>query len=90
MFVVGVNGIAPGPIADTVGMEKLGPAFDTKGIPIQRMGTVEDIAHSTVFLFSGGATFITGVVLVVDGGAWLNPSYMGYPDLVINPPNFKL
>ncbi|CAO3703167.1 unnamed protein product [Rhizopus stolonifer] len=89
-FGVRVNGIAPGPIADTVGMAKLGPAFDTKGIPVQRMGTVEDISHSTVFLFSGGATFITGVVLVVDGGAWLNPSYVGYPDLVINPPNFKL
>ncbi|KAI7903587.1 2,4-dienoyl-CoA reductase [Cokeromyces recurvatus] len=64
---VRVNGIAPGPIASTVGMEKLGPAFDTKGVPLQRMGEVQDIAQSTVFLFSEGASYITGVVLVVDG-----------------------
>lgn len=31
------------------------------------MGEVQDIANSTVFLFSEGATYISGVVLVVDG-----------------------
>jgi peroxisomal 2,4-dienoyl-CoA reductase len=31
------------------------------------MGEVQDIAQSTVFLFSEGASYITGVVLVVDG-----------------------
>jgi peroxisomal 2,4-dienoyl-CoA reductase len=31
------------------------------------MGEIQDIAHSTVFLFSEGATYISGVVLVVDG-----------------------
>lgn len=31
------------------------------------MGTVQDIAQSTVFLFSEGASYITGVTLVVDG-----------------------
>jgi peroxisomal 2,4-dienoyl-CoA reductase len=72
------------------------------------MGEVQDIAQSTVFLFSEGATYISGVVLVVDGkinkecmpciliyiyllgGAWLNPSYPAYPDIVISPPDFKL
>lgn len=34
---------------------------------IQRMGEVQDIANTTVFLFSEGASYITGVVLVVDG-----------------------
>lgn len=28
---------------------------------------MDDIAYSTVFLFSEGASYITGVVLVVDG-----------------------
>ncbi|KAI9484106.1 MAG: NAD(P)-binding protein [Benjaminiella poitrasii] len=87
---VRVNGIAPGPIASTVGMEKLGPAFDLKGVPIQRMGEVQDIAQSTVFLFSEAASYITGVVLVVDGGAWLNPSYPNYPDIVLSNISFKL
>lgn len=31
------------------------------------MGEVQDIAQSTVFLLSEGATYISGVVLVVDG-----------------------
>ncbi|KAI8048742.1 uncharacterized protein B0P05DRAFT_564139 [Gilbertella persicaria] len=85
-----VNAIAPGPIASTVGMEKLGPAFDLQAVPLQRMGEVQDIAQSTVFLFSQGASYITGVVLVVDGGSWMNPAYPGYPNVVLNPPDFKL
>ncbi|KAI8990818.1 2,4-dienoyl-CoA reductase [Mycotypha africana] len=64
---VRVNGIAPGPIKDTVGMEKLGPAFEHSVVPLQRMGDVQDVAQSTVFLFSEGASYITGIVLVVDG-----------------------
>ncbi|CAO0796729.1 unnamed protein product [Mucor circinelloides] len=86
---VRVNGIAPGPIASTVGMEKLGPAFDLTAVPMQRMGEVQDIAHATVFLFSEAATYISGVVLVVDGGAWLNPAYPAYPDIVLEPPQFN-
>ncbi|KAF7721034.1 hypothetical protein EC973_005532 [Apophysomyces ossiformis] len=63
---VRVNGIAPGPI---VGMDKLGGGiFDPVVIPLQRMGDVKDIAHSTVFLFSDAANWISGVTLVVDGG----------------------
>ncbi|KAL9553911.1 hypothetical protein PS6_003695 [Mucor atramentarius] len=86
---VRVNGIAPGPIASTVGMEKLGPAFDLTAVPMQRMGEVQDIAHATVFLFSEAATYISGVVLVVDGGAWLNPAYPAYPNIVLEPPQFN-
>jgi NAD(P)-dependent dehydrogenase (short-subunit alcohol dehydrogenase family) len=41
-------------------------------IPLGRMATVEDIAHSVVFLASDQASMITGVTLPVDGGwtAW--------------------
>lgn len=39
------------------------------------MGEVQDIAQSTVFLFSEGASYITGVVLVVDGNYYINHSY---------------
>ncbi|KAI8997045.1 2,4-dienoyl-CoA reductase [Pilobolus umbonatus] len=85
---VRVNAISPGPIASTVGMDRLGPAFETTAIPLGRMGEVQDIAQSTVFLFSPGASYITGTVLVVDGGAWLNTSYPSYPEIVLDPPHF--
>jgi 3-oxoacyl-[acyl-carrier protein] reductase len=34
-----------------------------------RLGTVDDIVPAVDFLLSPGAAFITGHVLVVDGGA---------------------
>ena len=40
-------------------------------IPLQRMGTRKDIAESVLFLASPLASYITGSVLVVDGGHWL-------------------
>jgi NAD(P)-dependent dehydrogenase (short-subunit alcohol dehydrogenase family) len=36
--------------------------------PLQRLGTPEDVARSVVFLLSDAASWITGVVLPVDGG----------------------
>jgi NAD(P)-dependent dehydrogenase (short-subunit alcohol dehydrogenase family) len=38
------------------------------GIPLQRLGTPEDIAEAVVYLCSDGAAFITGHNLVIDGG----------------------
>ncbi|MEB3360230.1 MAG: SDR family oxidoreductase, partial [Synechococcales bacterium] len=38
------------------------------GIPLQRIGTPEDIAAAVVYLCSDGAAFITGHNLVIDGG----------------------
>jgi len=37
-------------------------------IPLKRMGTAEDIAGSTVFLASDLSAYVTGQVIVVDGG----------------------
>ena len=37
-------------------------------VPMQRFGTLDEIADVAVFLCSGRASFITGSVLVVDGG----------------------
>ena len=36
--------------------------------PLGRLGTPEDVAGAVLFLFSRAARFITGQVLVVDGG----------------------
>jgi len=42
-----------------------------QGVPLGRMGTVEDIAKAAAFLCSPAADWITGVVLAVDGGSGL-------------------
>ena len=70
-----VNGIAPGPIADTEGIKRLLPEHlreqMEKKIPLQRMGRIADIENAALFLTSDAASYITGVTLVVDGGQWL-------------------
>ncbi len=40
-------------------------------VPMGRIGTPEELAHAAVFLLSDGASYITGIDLVVDGGLLL-------------------
>jgi NAD(P)-dependent dehydrogenase (short-subunit alcohol dehydrogenase family) len=69
---VRTNSIVPGPIEGTEGMKRLsGEAQLAKfinGIPLKRMGTVDDIGQAAVFLASPLAAYISGCVMVVDGG----------------------
>jgi len=73
-FGVRACGIAPGPIGDTEGMRRLAPKDSAAAdkafasIPAGRMGTIDEIAAAAVFLRSHAARYITGHVLVVDGG----------------------
>ena len=71
-----VNAIAPGPIADTEGMKRLVPAPMMeqlkKMVPLGRFGLIADIEKAAVFICSDAASFVNGVVLVVDGGHWLS------------------
>lgn len=39
--------------------------------PLQRLGNKTEVAHSVLYLASPLASYVTGAVLVVDGGAWL-------------------
>ncbi|HTH50783.1 MAG TPA: SDR family oxidoreductase [Pyrinomonadaceae bacterium] len=70
-----VNGIAPGPIEDTEGMNRLlVPELKDKimrKIPVGRFGRIEDIENAALYLASDAASFVNGVTLVVDGGSWL-------------------
>jgi NAD(P)-dependent dehydrogenase (short-subunit alcohol dehydrogenase family) len=65
-----VNAIAPGPF-DTKMMhetiERFGAAIRA-GCPLGRIGQPEDLAGTSIFLASRAASYITGVVVPVDGG----------------------
>ena len=74
-YGIRVNAIAPGPIEDTEGMQRLVPeAIKQKlreRVPLGRFGLIKDIEQAAVFLCSDAASYINGAVLVVDGGHWL-------------------
>ncbi|KAI0995236.1 hypothetical protein K3495_g12946 [Podosphaera aphanis] len=88
------NIIAPGPISGTEGMKRLGDPDKTasgeafKKVPLQRYGSVKEIADGTVFLFSDAGNFVNGEVLVIDGGDWRTPGAPGvgrqYPDYLLD------
>jgi 3-oxoacyl-[acyl-carrier protein] reductase len=65
-----VNAVAPGYVATdmTAGMTDEAREALEGMIPLGRLGTPEDIAPVVLFLASEGAAYITGQVLVVDGG----------------------
>src|SRR5438067_1497610 len=68
---VRVNAIAPGLVRTDFARALWEPAGEAgeRAIPLQRFGEPDDIAGSAVFLASDAARWITGHVLVVDGGA---------------------
>lgn len=72
------NSIAPGPIEGTEGMKRLSsPAALAQlkaAIPLQRLGTVDDIGQVAVFLASPLASYVSGTVVVADGGQNLSGS----------------
>jgi 3-oxoacyl-[acyl-carrier protein] reductase len=72
---VTVNAICPGLIATdlTAGMiAREGADTLVRAIPLARLGTPEDIAQVVVFLATVTPCFMTGEVLDVDGGQWVN------------------
>ncbi|MDE3192238.1 MAG: 3-oxoacyl-[acyl-carrier-protein] reductase [Chloroflexota bacterium] len=64
------NAVAPGFVPTDLTNELLDKMKDTilPQIPLGRFGTVEDVANAIAFLASDEASYITGQVLVIDGG----------------------
>ncbi|XP_048758569.2 peroxisomal 2,4-dienoyl-CoA reductase [(3E)-enoyl-CoA-producing]-like [Ostrea edulis] len=92
----GPNGIrmmcvAPGPIADTEGMRRLGGEHIddamVKAIPVQRLGKREDIGNTVLFITSRAGELLTGTTVIADGGAWLTSENNFWK--IKNSPMFK-
>jgi 3-oxoacyl-[acyl-carrier protein] reductase len=68
-----VNAVAPGYIetAMTGILTDEQKATMTTHVPMQRVGTVEEVAHAVAFLASAEAAYITGHTLDVNGGMYM-------------------
>lgn len=71
-FGIRANSIAPGPIEGTEGMERLAPPGSedriSKLVPLQRLGTTDDIGATACYLASPLASYVTGSLVMADGG----------------------
>ncbi len=69
-FNVNVNAIAPGFIETEIlsGFTDEQKEELIKNIPLGKMGQVEDVSNLVEFLLSEGAAYITGQIIVTDGG----------------------
>lgn len=65
-----VNAVSPGTIV-TAMTERLGTQVDPRDVPMNRMGTPEEVAQAVVFVASDVAAFITGQTLGVNGGQYM-------------------
>lgn len=71
-----VNSVVPGPIEDTEGFRRLAPTPEIKaqrlaGVPLRRAAASTEVAGLCLFLASERASYITGAVIPIDGGATL-------------------
>jgi NAD(P)-dependent dehydrogenase (short-subunit alcohol dehydrogenase family) len=81
-FKIRVNAISPGPVETEGAGSKLWASRQAreamlKTIPRGRIGETQEIAHAAAYLVSDFADFITGEVMVMDGGQWLGKGMFG-------------
>jgi NAD(P)-dependent dehydrogenase (short-subunit alcohol dehydrogenase family) len=81
-----INAIAPGWTATPMLLQSFPPGAEDTVLPLaqplRRAGRPEDIADAALFLASDQSSFITGVVLPVDGG-WYSQGVQN-PELVLH------
>jgi NAD(P)-dependent dehydrogenase (short-subunit alcohol dehydrogenase family) len=68
-----INGVVPGPIHGTEGMARLAPTPEAEervrlSVPMQRLGSADDVALACLFLGSDAAGYVNGAILPADGG----------------------
>jgi len=82
-YGIRVNAVAPGATAETEGMARFAAAAgmpDEAGTcPLGYIGSKRDIANAVLFLASDAASYVTGHVLAVDGGAGVDMLKMRLP-----------
>jgi 2-hydroxycyclohexanecarboxyl-CoA dehydrogenase len=72
-YAITANAIAPGPV-DTPLLGTMDPRaveILTRGVPLRRLGTPDEVAAAIAFLASPDASYITGETLGVSGGLFL-------------------
>jgi 3-oxoacyl-[acyl-carrier protein] reductase len=75
-YNIRVNAVCPGEVRTTIWNKTFSQLPNPKvaleslehAIPLRRLGVAEDVAKSVVWLGSDDASYITGTILVVDGG----------------------
>ncbi|MEX1195470.1 MAG: 3-oxoacyl-ACP reductase family protein [Dehalococcoidia bacterium] len=70
-YGITVNALAPGAFPTDMAPHLKRPEVASRralSIPVGRIGALEDVAGAASFLLSDAASFITGQVIVVDGG----------------------
>ncbi|HET7189428.1 MAG TPA: SDR family oxidoreductase [Gemmatimonadaceae bacterium] len=61
-------------VPDVFAVEKAMDSYAKKAIPLQRWGAPADIGSMVAYLASPAGGWITGAIMVVDGGEWLAKS----------------